>query len=151
MQSISEFMEQDHDRLDDLFNQFKELKASDQNKAKEIFSEFRTDLQKHILWEEEILFPVFENKTGMADVGPTAVMKMEHKEIKHYLNEIFNQLTNGNIQTDDNEAGLIDVLSEHNLKEENILYPMIDNSLNDVELQDVFLKIKDLVPENYKE
>ncbi|MCL4278568.1 MAG: hemerythrin domain-containing protein [Ignavibacteriaceae bacterium] len=59
MKSISEFMEQDHDRLDDIYIQFKELRDSDQNKAMDIFSEFKTDLQKHILWEEEILFPLF--------------------------------------------------------------------------------------------
>ncbi len=151
MPSISTFMVQDHDRLDDLYNKFKNIKTSVQSKAKEIFSEFKTDLQKHILWEEEILFPLFENKTGMSDTGPTAVMKMEHKKIKRYLGEIINQLTNGNVQTDNLEAGLIDVLSEHNLKEENILYPMIDNSINDTELEDVFLKIKDLSPENYKD
>jgi len=81
MKSISEFMEQDHDRLDDLYNQFKKLKTSDQSKAKDIFSEFKTNLQKHILWEEEILFPLFENKTGMSGTGPTAVMKMEHRKI----------------------------------------------------------------------
>ena len=92
---------------------------------------------------------MFENKTGMFDTGPTAVMKMEHKEIKNYLNEIFTNLKNGNTQTDELEKGLIEVLSEHNLKEENILYPMIDHSVNNVELEEVFLKIKDLSPENY--
>lgn len=149
MKSISEFMEQDHDRLDDIYIQFKELRDSDQNKAMDIFSEFKTDLQKHILWEEEILFPLFESKTGMADTGPTAVMKMEHKEIKNYLNEIFTYLKNGNTQTDELEEGLLEVLSEHNLKEENILYPMIDNAVDDKELEDVFFRIKDLSPKNY--
>lgn len=143
-------MEQDHDRLNGLYNIFKELKTTDQNKAKEIFYEFKSDLENHILWEEEILFPRFESKTGMSDSGPTAVMKMEHKEIKDSLNEIFNQLKNGKTQTEELELGLIDVLSEHNLKEENILYPMIDNSVNDTELENVFFKIKDLSPENYK-
>lgn len=149
MQSISEFMEHDHNRLDKLFDTFKELKHANPNKAKEIFSGFKLDLEKHILWEEEILFPLFETKTGMADVGPTQVMKMEHKEIKRYLHEIFNQITNQNLQTEDMENGLVEVLTEHNLKEENILYPMIDNSVDDSELENVFLKIKDLSPENY--
>ncbi|MCL4278567.1 MAG: hemerythrin domain-containing protein, partial [Ignavibacteriaceae bacterium] len=84
----------------------------------------------------------------MADTGPTAVMKMEHREIKNYLNEIFTYLKNGNTQTDELEEGLLEVLSEHNLKEENILYPMIDNAVDDKELEDVFFRIKDLSPKN---
>lgn len=148
MQSISKFMEQDHDRLDDLYNQFKELKASDQNKANEIFSEFKSDLQKHIFWEEEILFPLFEYKTGMHDTGPTAVMRIEHKEIKNYLNEIFTNLNNGNTQTKDLENELFEVLYAHNLKEENILYPMIDNLVDDKEREEIFFKIKDILPES---
>ena len=75
-------MEKDHDRLDDLFNKYKDLKNSDPNKAEEMFSEFKSGLEKHILWEEDILFPLFEKKTGMYEGGPTAVMRLEHKNIK---------------------------------------------------------------------
>lgn len=144
MQSISEFMEKDHDRLDDLFNKYKDLRNSDPNKAEEMFSEFKSGLEKHILWEEDILFPLFEKKTGMYEGGPTAVMRLEHKNIKSILDEISGKLTGDSINTDDFENTLVAFLSDHNHKEENILYPMIDNSVNDEELAELFIKMKKL-------
>jgi len=143
MQAISEFMVQDHDRLDDLFNEFKELKSSDEKNAKEIFSEFKSDLEKHINWEEEILFPLFEQKTGMINRGPTAVMRMEHKNIKDVLRQTWAKLSNGIIQTDELDKTLVTFLSQHNHKEENILYPIIDKSFNEEEVREFFEKVKD--------
>lgn len=144
MQSISDFMEKDHDRLDGLFNQYKDLKNSNQNKAKEIFSGLKSGLENHIMWEEEILFPLFEQKTGMFNGGPTAVMRMEHTSIKNFLNAISAKLTVGSIQTDNLDSNLVSILSEHNNKEENILYPMIDRLLIDEEMNNFFVKIKNI-------
>lgn len=137
-------MEQDHDRLDGLYNKFKELKTSDLNKAKQILSEFKSGLEKHILWEEEILFPLFEKKTAMYGGGPTDVMRLEHKTIKSILDEISSKLTGGSINTDDFENTLVAFLSDHNHKEENILYPMIDNLVSNEELEAIFSKLHSL-------
>lgn len=147
MKSISEFMEQDHDRLDDLFNNFKELKIPDENKAKEIFAEFKSDLEKHINWEEEFLFPLFEQKTGMFNSGPTAVMKIEHKNIKDILRQISEKLISGSMQTDELDKTLVTFLSNHNQKEEDILYPMIDKSFNETEVKEFYENIKKISPE----
>ena len=73
--TISEFYEQDHDRLDELFKTFQKLKRSDFAKAKEAFKEFKFGLQRHIVWEEGVLFPLWEEKTGMSEGGPTFVMR----------------------------------------------------------------------------
>ena len=81
-QSVSIYYGQDHDRLDDLFTKHQQLKRTDFAKAKEYFKEFKFGLQRHIVWEEDILFPLFEEKTGMRGGGPTAVMRMEHRIIK---------------------------------------------------------------------
>lgn len=142
MKTILSFMGEDHDRLDNIFKDFRS-KNIGKNKAKSLFNEFKTGLQKHILWEEEILFPLFENKTGMYDTGPTAVMRIEHRKIKDFLEKIHYNL-GGNIQTKDLEDGLIEVLTEHNNKEEDILYPWIDNSVSKEEKEEVFTKIGNL-------
>src|SRR3989344_5434339 len=128
MKTVLNFMGEDHDRLDNILKEFKNIKNTDKNRAKNLFHEFKIGLQRHIVWEEEILFPLFENKTGMHDTGPTAVMRMEHKKIKDFLEKI-HQSIGKNIQTNDLEYGLIEVLTEHNEKEESILYPWIDNSV----------------------
>ena len=59
METIMNFMAKDHDRLDSLFTQFRNLRNTDVKKAKGLFHEFKIGLQRHIVWEEEILFPLF--------------------------------------------------------------------------------------------
>ncbi len=138
----------DHDRLDDLFKEFKNVKDTDKNRARSLFLEFKIGLQKHIVWEEEILFPLFENKTRMHDTGPTAVMRIEHRKIKDFLERIHKNLGEI-IKTDDLEDGLIETLTEHNNKEEDILYPWIDESVDEEEKESAFTKMKNLSPEKY--
>lgn len=148
MRTVLNFMGEDHDRLDNLFKEFKNIKNVDENRARNLFHEFKIGLQKHIVWEEEILFPLFENKNGMHDTGPTAVMRMEHKQIKDFLEKIHCNLGK-NTKTDDLEERLIEVLTEHNNKEENILYPWIDSSVSEQEKEEAFTKMKNLLPEKY--
>lgn len=148
MKTILNFMADDHDRLDKIFQEFKNIKNTEKNKARNLFHEFKIGLQRHIVWEEEILFPLFENKTGMPDTGPTQAMRIEHKQIKDFLERIHNNLGK-NTKTDDSEEGLIEVLTEHNNKEESILYPWIDNSVSEEEKEEAFTKMKNLPPEKY--
>ena len=68
-------MQSDHKRLDDLFEMFQERKDTDQGEARRNFCPFRRGLFTHITWEEEILFPIFEERTGMKDNGRTLVMR----------------------------------------------------------------------------
>ena len=123
--SITEHYSRDHDRLDRLFSQFQTFKPSDPARAIQCFQEFKTGLEQHIAWEEEILFPSFENKTGES-CGPTQVMRWEHQEIRKYLDGIAEKQAQDCYDTQAEEFGLQIVLGQHNQKEENILYPMID-------------------------
>ncbi len=56
-----------HGRLDELFHQFQTLKSPDRAKAVKHFQGFKTGLEQHIVWEEEILFPSFKKKFGHLD------------------------------------------------------------------------------------
>lgn len=148
-QTISNYYEVDHDHLDELFRSFQRYKKSDIAKAREFFHEFRIGLQRHILWEEEILFPLFERKTGLFQNGPTAVMRMEHRQIIRHLEEIHDKLKGKNTDTSHEEEMLITVLSAHNDKEEYILYPAIDRSLDTDERESIFSRMKQLPEERY--
>ena len=79
--TITAFFEQDHDRLDELFKTFQQLKRSDFAKAKDAFKGFKFGLQRHIVWEEDLLFSLWEKKTGMTESGPTPAMRNEHRQI----------------------------------------------------------------------
>ena len=149
MQSITHYYEEDHDRLDELFRTYQAKKRSDFAKAKEAFAEFKIGLQRHIVWEEDILFPVFENKTGMREMGPTVVMRREHLQIGAALECLHQKVREGNPNTDEEEKVLLDVLSVHNEKEESKLYPTIDRLLNQEETDQVFEKMKQVPKERY--
>ena len=148
MTTVKDFMGGDHDRLDDIFQQFQ--KEPDVEKAKHFFKEFKTGLQRHIVWEEEILFPLFEEKTGMRDSGPTAVMRMEHRQIKEILERIHDQLKAGKKNTTFMESELLRVLGEHNDKEESILYPWIDKEVSSEKRKEAFEQMKKVPPEKYE-
>lgn len=148
-ETISEYYEADHDRLDELFKQFQQLKRTDYPKAKTFFKEFKNGLQRHIVWEEEILFPIFEQKTGMIGSGPTEVMRAEHRQIGQHLEAIHDKVRVQDPDSDAEEQALLDVLSMHNRKEEQILYPAIDRSLQDKERIGVFQSMNEVPPEKY--
>ena len=138
--SIHQHYTEDHQRLDDLFHEFQNLKASDLRAAEKSFGEFKADLERHIVWEEEILFPAFEKKFGHQG-GPTAVMRFEHCEIRKYLDVIGRKLAEQNFHTDDEEMRLEAVLRAHNHKEESILYPMMDQVFSEQERAAMFLEM----------
>lgn len=130
--TISEFMRQDHDRLDDVFKQFQTIKNQDVPKACSVFEDFLTGLHRHIMWEEEILFPAFEAQAEMVQGhGPTGVMRNEHRQIKFLLEQIQTKVAEGDLTTGEAEEGLLQVLTAHNVKEEKVLYPWIDNRVSD--------------------
>jgi len=146
---ISEFFEADHDRLDELFKNFQTLKRTDYPKAKENFVAFKFGLQRHIVWEEDVLFPLFENKSGMVSGGPTAVMREEHRQIGEHLEGIHKKVQVADPNSDIEESKLLSVLSIHNLKEEEILYPSIDRLVTEADKTATFEAIRKIPEERY--
>lgn len=148
--TISEFYEQDHDRLDELFKTFQKTKRSDFPKAKEAFKAFKFGLQRHIVWEEDVLFPLWEEKTGMSEGGPTFVMRAEHRQIGQQLEAVHDKVGDQNPDSDQEEQALLDLLGSHNMKEERVLYPAIDQLTSAEEREIVFRNMKNIPEERYK-
>lgn len=148
-QTILSFFEKDHRRLDALFERFQELKQDNFTEGEQFFKEFKYGLQKHILWEEELLFPLFEKKSGISS-GPTEVMRQEHLSILRVLRKIAEKVDLNDFSTDGEEKELFEILSRHNLKEENALYPMIESSASLEEKKEVFKKMEAFSEERYR-
>lgn len=148
--TIMSFYAHDHDELDGYFKKFQELKNKNYPEAKEYFKKFKSGLQRHIAWEEDILFPLFEEKTGMTDAGPTFVMRQEHRQIEQTLEALHKKVQRQDPQSDMEEQLLLGILSEHNFKEENILYPAIDDAASDEERRKVFDRMEKMPLERYK-
>lgn len=149
-EKISVTFEQDHDRLDALFTTFQQQKRKDMAKAKEAFVEFKFGLQRHIVWEEDVLFPKWEENSGMAEGGPTQVMRTEHRIIGECLEAIHQKVQANNPDSDLEEQRLVDVLKSHNMKEERILYPSIDQVITDQERAELYQAMKDIPEDRYR-
>lgn len=97
----------------------------------EALARFRDELEAHFSTEEQVLFPAFEAATGMAG-GPTQMMRFEHAQMRELVEQLLQAEATRNR---DGFAGtaetLLIMMQQHNMKEENILYPMCDRSLAD--------------------
>jgi regulator of cell morphogenesis and NO signaling len=140
----------DHDRLDQLLDTYRQLKRVDFVRAKQAFREFKFGLQRHIISEETILFPLFEDKSGLRDHGPTMVMRAEHREIGRRLEALHDKVRRQDVDSDREEEELLQALSAHNQKEENVLYPAIDRLASAEEKTAAFRKMEELPEEAYR-
>lgn len=137
MNTISELMTHDHRDCDGIFARAEELASDgDWADAAEALKKFADALNAHFDAEESTLFPAFEQATGMTQ-GPTMVMRHEHQNMRDTLAALQYALDK---QDADDFAGeaetLLIMMQQHNMKEENILYPMIDQAIGqDGELQ----------------
>lgn len=147
---ISVTFEQDHSRLDNLFQTFQEQKGTDFAKAKEAFIAFKFGLQRHIVWEEDLLFPKWEENSGMAEGGPTQVMRTEHRLISDCLEAIHRKVQEQSLESDREEQRLVELLKSHNMKEERILYPSMDQVISDEERAAIYQAMKEIPEERYK-
>jgi iron-sulfur cluster repair protein YtfE (RIC family) len=148
--TISTYYERDHDRLDELFTTFQRLKRSDFAKAMEAFKEFKVGLQRHIVWEEDLLFPLWEEKTGMSEGGPTFVMRAEHRQIGALIEAIHDKVAAQSPDSDQEEQALMNVLNSHNMKEERVLYPSIDQVTTEGERALVYRQMQDIPEDRYR-
>ena len=130
MTSIRTFMAEDHRHCDDLFAEAEQAAGkNDTAAALAAFEHFRDATLAHFEAEEKTLFPTFEAKTGMT-MGPTQVMRMEHIQMRSLLDEATQALKDGDTDAYLGHAEtLLIMMQQHNLKEENVLYPMCDQHL----------------------
>jgi regulator of cell morphogenesis and NO signaling len=126
-ETISGFFEQDHDEIDEI------LASVDFERPAEALprlKEFDERLERHIVWEESVLFPAAARLAPPLADGPIAVMREEHKLIRRHKLEALDALRAGDGRAAKRGiASMLDVLRDHNMKEERMLYPTCDRVL----------------------
>lgn len=138
-ETISSFFENDHREIDAIL---KRVNFEKPKEALPIFEEFNQRLERHIVWEEEILFPAVGGKNPMLAQGPVRVMRMEHQAIRENKAKALQALREGNgSQAKASTEAMLDVLGDHNVKEEQILYPACDQFLTAEETVTVLTKV----------
>ncbi|MFN3814370.1 MAG: hemerythrin domain-containing protein [Aquificaceae bacterium] len=131
MESIRDYLTDEHRRCDTLYAELEMRVQQDEwERAEDIFMSFQEETLAHFKKEEEVLFPEFEENTGIT-MGPTQVMRMEHSQAKELLKKMKSSLEKRN------KEGFLSVgdtlmilIQQHNMKEEQILYPMCDQHLD---------------------
>jgi hemerythrin-like domain-containing protein len=130
MLSIADLMTHDHRACDDEFARIETAVAKlDWTAAALEQQRFAAALERHFSAEENQLFPAFEGATGMSG-GPAAVMRVEHRQMRDLLDDLRDAIEacqedafRGSAET------LLIMMQQHNMKEENILYPMCEDHL----------------------
>ena len=130
MTRISKNLTDDHEHCDALFAEAENAVAKgDWALAGKQFQAFSHETLRHFTREEEVFFPAFESHTGMSG-GPTFIMREEHLQMRDTLTAMGQALEAKDAQ---GYLGLSETLlmlmRQHNMKEENILYPMLDQAL----------------------
>ncbi len=128
---LSAFFEQDHRDCDARWADVEELlDTQDVDAARPAWQKFETGMRRHMAMEEEVLFPALESAARMGGGGPTAVMRMEHKQMMGLLDQIGAAIESGKAeQAMDIGDTLLMLVQQHNIKEEGMLYPMAENLL----------------------
>jgi iron-sulfur cluster repair protein YtfE (RIC family) len=129
MSTLSTFMSTGHKACDDAFAIAEEAaSAGNWSQTSKVFNAFQSDIAQHFRMEEKVLFPSLISSGGPA--GPVSVMLMEHAQ----MNDLIDQMADCVARQDASEYGglsetLLIVMQQHNLKEEQILYPIADRFL----------------------
>lgn len=136
MTQITDLMTDDHRSCDEAFAQAETAVSRGRwEEAASALDRFVRALEAHFDAEESILFPRFEAATGMAG-GPTQVMRGEHAEMRSALERMRGALAARDADDYSGESEtLLILMQQHNMKEENILYPMCDAHLQGENLQ----------------
>jgi iron-sulfur cluster repair protein YtfE (RIC family) len=126
MASLTECLEMDHRRLDELLAECKELAALGAfADAIERFEVFARGLWRHIDAEERVLFPALEAHTPQA-MPPIKVLLAEHGRLREELVALEQALGARDPSWRAAFHELVETLRAHNGKEERVLYPMAD-------------------------
>jgi uncharacterized protein (DUF2249 family) len=141
---VTEALEWDHDRLDELERQaFAVRAAGDLALATRLFHDFAHGLRRHIAFEEKLLFPAFESRAGAPwESGPTHVMRHEHREIEKRLHELERRFMDLEDPLVGPRAAFHELMHDHNVKEEGVLYPATDRLLTEQERDELVSQIQ---------
>lgn len=131
MQTICEYLAYDHKRCDDLFLKVEaSIAQHDWAQAEIDFQEFFHAWLGHLDSEESIVFPALEKVTLNAAI-PIAMLRMEHERMRGIVARLDEALWRHDPADFLLHAETLTILAQqHGLKEEVMLYPLLDRILS---------------------
>ena len=128
-------MTADHRDCDEKFAQLENIvDEANFEGAKIMFDDFHSHMLKHFDMEEQVMFPKYESCEG-GHCNPTPVMLMEHNQMRGIFEQMKAALDGNNKEQflGQSEA-LLFTMQQHNMKEEQMMYNLADQSLNSEEV-----------------
>jgi uncharacterized protein (DUF2249 family)/hemerythrin-like domain-containing protein len=124
--NVGELLEADHRRLDGSLTEVTTLARQHLfRSARQRFAEFRYGLERHLVMEEQLVFPVLRRLVGTPDPCPRLLG--EHGVIRHLLDELEWTLRREDSATVVGQASdLCEVLRIHCGREAREVYPSVD-------------------------
>lgn len=128
--SISGLVGADQRRLDDILDEVDECVGSGRFfQAARLYDEFLSGLERHMEMEEEVLFPLYASLVQGGD-GVVADMATEHMLIRVVAEEVAESLRLEDVRAfSDGIEELHAVMDGHDLREEQGVYPRLDEAL----------------------
>jgi len=130
--TLVEFFCEDHRHCDECWTQVEEaVQAGAADGVRSAWETFDRTQRHHLAMEEQVMFPAFEQATGMRG-GPTMVMRGEHEQMRGMLDQMAQAFGQGDFEELlDLGDTLLMLIQQHNQKEEGMLYPMADQALDE--------------------
>lgn len=148
MASITQTLTHVHRECDEFFvGAENAVVKNNWDEALRLFHQFRGAMEQHLQNEEQVLFPAFEQRSGISQhggisIGPTQMMRMEHVPMRELLQAMETSLAERSRQQYLGQSEtLLTLMQQHNVKEENVLYPMTDRVLAD-ECADILRRLQ---------
>jgi hemerythrin-like domain-containing protein len=118
-------MAENHERLEQLFERMLlGVRGKDAGGIQATWQQLDDDLRAHLRAEDELVLPTFELQAGVE----AARIRAEHHQIRRELDELGRELAGREIDRRRAER-FLQLLHEHLLREERVLYPWADSRL----------------------
>lgn len=122
--------------------------------ARRFLEDFEQDLKKHIQIEDDFLFPLYCEIVPHPAGGAPEFFKIEHQKILWYLQRLSEKLDHLLLLPDSSERCLLliaiieeesrfkHLMEHHELREENIMYPLLDRRLDPEKQKEILATLR---------
>jgi iron-sulfur cluster repair protein YtfE (RIC family) len=142
--SVHSFFSWDHHRLDVVLDDVTAaVEAGELDQAQRTFVHYERGMRRHMRIEEEVVSLLYAiERTGDAK-GPVEMMRREHADILSLIDEMGTALTRQDAAAYKAARDtLTQLLPEHHLKEEQMLYPLLDSLVGGGEVAQVVSRLR---------
>lgn len=125
-----------HREMDNTFRQHQyALLHFDFDRAAQVLGSYRERLFEHMRFEEDVLFPIYEERATIDPTGGRDLLQMEHDKMRGWV-ELFVKETGELKSEGDPDGKVLDLLerewfylklcSHHDTREKRFLFPSLD-------------------------